>query len=425
MGLGSIWRFPYIAGENGGGLFFFLFIVFVVLMGLPVMVSEIAVGRAGRVNPVDSLERLSLAAGGSRHWRYVAWCGAITAIMVLSFYSVVAGWALHYLILSLTGSVTGSSIVAASEQMNNFLLSPVLVIVFHTFFMLLTIWVNSRQVSQGIGKLNAWLMPLMYGLLLFLMMWAATLPGFIKAIDYLFMPRFDSLSWRVILEAMGHAFFTLAVGACCLMAYGAYMPSKQPMIKSVILVAVMDVLVAMMAGVVIFSLLFSEDLDPSAGPGLMFVTLPVVLSAMPLGSLFLPLFFSLLVMATWTSSVNLLESMVVMLSERFALTRKFATWLSGAIVWALGIIPALSFNVFRNLEPIPGWTIFDVYTAIATQVLLPLTGLLILFFAGYVMDKEVLLRQLGQNRISSLLWRGIIRYVSPVLVLIILIFGLI
>ncbi len=422
IGLGNIWRFPYIAGENGGGLFFLIYLLFVVVMGLPVMIAEISLGRAGRASPASSLRQLAVASGHSRHWAKVAGLGTLAATLVLSFYSVVSGWALFYFFQSVSNSLATLSTAQAGGMFEQFLASPLQVIGFHTLFIIMTILVSGSKVSAGIEKLNTWLMPAMYLILLGLVVYASGFAGFPHAIDYLFAAKFEAINWSVMVEAMGHAFFTLAIGACCLMAYGAYMPEKQSIIKTVGIVALLDVLVAVMVGAASFSVVFTEGMEPTAGPGLMFIALPVALAKMPLGEWIMPLFFLLLIIATWTSSINLGEPLVVAAS-RWLGSRRYGALLTGIVVWLMGLIPSFSFNLLADIKPLPDKSLFDVYTAFPTQVLLPVTGLLTLIFAGYVLDSKRLSEQLGLSGIKLRCWLWLIRIVSPLLVAGVLVFG--
>lgn len=419
IGLGNIWRFPYVAGENGGSLFFLLYMVFVLLLGLPVMIAEIVVGRAGRASPASSLRQLAVSAGHSKHWSKLAWLGTLAAAMILSFYSVVSGWVLHFFFTSVSGEFTENSIQATSEGFQQLLESPWQVVLYHGLFILMTVSISGQSISKGIEKLNNWLMPLMYLILVLLLIYASQFSGFTVALNYLFAFKFEAVSSGVVLEAMGHAFFTLAIGACCLMAYGAYMPDRQSVVNAVLIVALLDVLVAVMVGVATFAVVFSEGLSVAGGPGLMFITLPVALAQMPFGSLILPLFFLLLVMAVWTSAVNLAEPLVVMMSRLCSGLRAAGATVAGVIIFLIGLIPGLSFSFWKNVS-VEGKTLFDLYTGFATQVMLPVVGLLVLYFCGYVMEKKVLIEQLGMEGKPLQIWQLLIRWVSPSLLLIVI-----
>ncbi len=419
IGLGNIWRFPYVAGENGGSLFFLLYILFVLLLGLPVMIAEIIVGRAGRASPASSLRQLAVSAGRTKHWSKLAWLGTLAATMILSFYSVVSGWVLYFFFQSLSGELPASSIQSASINFQRLLESPWQVILYHGLFIIMTVAISGRAVSKGIERLNNWLMPLMYLILIILLIYTSGFSGFGIALDYLFGFKLEAITGGVVLEAMGHAFFTLAIGACCLMAYGAYMPERQSVVKAVLIVALLDVLVAVMVGVATFAVVFSEGLPVAGGPGLMFITLPVALAQMPFGSLILPLFFLLLVMAVWTSAVNLAEPLVVMMSRLCSGFRGAGAAIAGGIVFLVGLIPGLSFSVWKHFS-VDDKTLFDLYTAFATQVMLPVTGLLVLYFSGYVMERKVLIEQLGMQGKSLQFWQFLIRWVSPLLLVMVI-----
>lgn len=422
VGLGNIWRFPYIVGENGGSLFLLIYLFFVVVMGLPVMVAEIAIGRAGRSSPANCLRKLAVANNGSRHWSKIAGLGTLAATLVLSFYSVISGWALYYFFESVCNNLGGLSVIQAENIFDQFLASPEKLVFFHTLFIVITLMVSARAVSSGIERLNTWLMPMMYIILLILVFYASECAGFSQALKYLFEIRVEAVDWSVLGEAMGHAFFTLAIGACCLMSYGAYMPERQSIINAVVMVAVMDVLVALMVGVASFTIVFTEGMQSTPGPGLMFIALPVALGQLPYGEWMLSLFFALLVFATWTSSVNLGEPLVVILAKKFGSRAKGAV-VAGCIVWVMGLIPAFSWSLFEALEPWPGKTFFDVYTAFTTQALLPVTGFLTLIFAGYILQKKVLVNQLALSGCSQIFWLWLIKYISPLLVFFVLISG--
>ena len=415
IGLGNIWRFPYVAAENGGSLFFLLYILFIILLGLPVMIAEIIIGRAGRASPASSLRQLASQAGHTKHWSKLAWLGTISATLILSFYSVVSGWVIYFFFQSLSGSLRADSTAVTAGNFQQLLESPLLVIGYHGLFMIMTMAISSRSVSKGIERLNNWLMPLMYLILLALLFFVSGFSGFNAALNYLFAFKVEAVSTSVILEAMGHAFFTLAIGACCLMAYGAYMPERQSVTKAVLLVAVLDVLVAVMVGVATFTVVFSEGLAVTHGPGLMFVTLPVALEQIPFGSLMLSLFFLLLLMAVWTSAVNLAEPLVILMSRLCMGLRKTGALVAGIVVFLLGLIPALSFNLWKDVS-IKGQPLFDFYTNLTTHILLPVTGLLVLFFAGHVMQAKVLKEQVGGGK----LWQFLIRWVSPLLLAVVM-----
>ncbi len=272
-------------------LFLLIYVAFVLLLGIPVMMAEILIGRAGRRGPMQALGVLASEAGASRYWRWLGLFGAFTVFCILSFYSVVSGWSIEFLVASVNGNFDGASAAEIGAGFEAFLANPGLLIFNHSLFLFMTMTVVAAGVAKGLERLNNLLMPLLYGLLLLLAVYATTTTGFGTALSWLFLPSFADVTPAVVLHAMGHAFFTLAVGACALMAYGAYMPDEQSLPKAAFAVAVLDISVALLAGIAIFSVVFAQGMDPADGPGLMFVTLPIAFSELPWGSLWLSVFF--------------------------------------------------------------------------------------------------------------------------------------
>jgi len=424
VGLGNIWRFPYITGENGGAAFLVLYVAFVLLLGMPVMMAEILVGRAGRRSPMASLGHLAAQAGASRHWRLLGVFGAFTVFCILSFYSVVSGWSIEFLVSAINGDFVGVSPAEVGAGFDAFLADPGRMTFNHTLFLILTMTVVAAGVAKGLEKLNNLLMPLLYLLLVLLAGFAATTAGFGPALAWLFQPDLSAITPLVVLHAMGHAFFTLAVGACALMAYGAYMPEQQSLPRAVGAVAVLDVTVALLAGIAIFSVVFTQGMDPAEGPGLMFVTLPIAFAELPWGALWLSLFFLLLLLATWTSSINLAEPMVATL-QGLGVRRGRAAALTGVAVWLVGLLSVLSFSTLAEWHPVADKTFFDLVTSVPTEIFLPVGGLAIALFAGWVMARDTAREALGVGGAGFRLWQAVVRWVSIPLTLVVLVAGLI
>ena len=423
VGLGNIWRFPYMTGENGGSAFLLLYIAFVLLLGLPVMMAEILIGRAGRRSPMQALAHLAGQAGATPHWRWLGLFGVTTVFLILSFYSVVSGWSIEYFIESVNGNFVGQTPDEIGASFNAFLADPLRMTFNHTLFLLLTLSVVAAGVSGGLEKLNNLLMPLLYLLLLVLAGYAVTTDGFGAAAAWLFTPNPAAITVSVVLNAMGHAFFTLAVGACALMAYGAYMPDHQSLPKAVAAVAVLDVTVALLAGIAIFSVVFSQGMDPGEGPGLMFVTLPIAFAELPGGAWWLAIFFLLLLLATWTSSINLAEPIVATL-QGAGLRRGRATALVGVAVWAVGMLSVMSFSAMADVHWFGEMTFFDLVTTVPTDIFLPVGGLLIAIFAAWVMPRDTVVRALDAGPRGFRAWQATVRFVSIPLVVIVLVSGL-
>ncbi|MCH4565458.1 sodium-dependent transporter [Halomonas sp. EGI 63088] len=423
VGLGNIWRFPYITGENGGAIFLLLYVAFVLLLGLPVMMAEIMIGRAGRRSPMQSLGYLAAQAGRSGHWRWLGLFGAFTVFCILSFYSVVSGWSIEFLVASVNGAFVGASPAEVGAGFEAFLADPGRMTLNHSFFLFMTMSVVAAGVAKGLEKLNNLLMPLLYLLLLLLAGYAATTDGFGQALAWLFMPDVSAVTPLVVLHAMGHAFFTLAVGACALMAYGAYMPDHQSLPRAAGAVALLDIGVALLAGIAIFSVVFAQGMDPGEGPGLMFVTLPVAFAQLPWGALWLSVFFLLLLLATWTSSINLAEPMVATL-QGIGIKRGRATAIIGVAVWLVGLLSVFSFSTLAEWRPVAGMNFFDLVTTVPTEIFLPVGGLAIAIFAAWVMPEQSALRALDAGPAGFRTWRFLVRWVSIPLTLVVLAAGL-
>ncbi|MYL25081.1 sodium-dependent transporter [Halomonas alkaliantarctica] len=424
VGLGNIWRFPYVAGENGGAAFLLIYIAFVLLLGVPVMMAEILIGRAGRRAPMQALGALAAEAGASRHWRLLGVFGAFTVFCILSFYSVVSGWSIEFLVASINGNFQGASAAEIGAGFEAFLANPGLLVFNHTLFLFMTMSVVAAGVAKGLERLNNVLMPLLYVLLLLLAGYASTTDGFATALAWLFLPEFGAVTPSVILHAMGHAFFTLAVGACALMAYGAYMPADQHLPKAAGAVAVLDISVALLAGIAIFSVVFAQGMDPASGPGLMFVTLPIAFSELPGGSLWLSVFFILLLLATWTSAINLAEPMVATL-EGLGMRRSRSTAVVALGVWLLGLLSAFSFSFMADFRPLFGRNMFELVSSIPPDIFLPIGGLLIAIFAAWVMPRATVVHALGVNERGFVVWQTIVRWIAIPLTFIVLIGALV
>ncbi|WP_075881942.1 sodium-dependent transporter, partial [Vreelandella massiliensis] len=374
--------------------------------------------------PMQALGALAAEAGASRHWRLLGVFGAFTVFCILSFYSVVSGWSIEFLVASINGNFQGASAAEIGAGFEAFLANPGLLVFNHTLFLFMTMSVVAAGVAKGLERLNNVLMPLLYVLLLLLAGYASTTDGFATALAWLFLPEFGAVTPSVILHAMGHAFFTLAVGACALMAYGAYMPADQHLPKAAGAVAVLDISVALLAGIAIFSVVFAQGMDPASGPGLMFVTLPIAFSELPGGSLWLSVFFILLLLATWTSAINLAEPMVATL-EGLGMRRSRSTAVVALGVWLLGLLSAFSFSFMADFRPLFGRNMFELVSSIPPDIFLPIGGLLIAIFAAWVMPRATVVHALGVNERGFVVWQTIVRWIAIPLTFIVLIGALV
>jgi neurotransmitter:Na+ symporter, NSS family len=419
VGLGNVWRFPYMAGTNGGSAFVLVYLICVVFIGLPIMIAEILIGRRARQNPISALQTLAKESHHSRKWGALGWWGALALLMVLSFYSVVSGWSIAYLFRSIGNTFHGMSDHQIIQTWQQFLASPWQMIGWQTLFLCLTISVVIRGVQQGIEKATRFMMPALYVILFVLVFYAATVGDFKQAFHFLFAFNLEKITPTIIVAAMGHAFFTLALGAGAMLTYGAYVPNRINIANAVWVAAALDVLVAILSGLAIFPLVFAHHLAPNSGPGLMFVTLPIAFSHITGGALIGGLFFLLLLFAAWTASLNLTEPMVIILMNRLNINRRNAALLVGTFAWVLGIGSALSFNVWRHLKFLHQFTVFDIATNVPTDIILPLGGLGFALFAGWIMKKKFTQQEVHPRLYP--LWRFLIRYVAPTAIIIIFI----
>ena len=424
IGLGNIWKFPYTLGDNGGSAFMLVYLVSVFVIGVPLMLAEAIIGRYGRKNAVDSLRDIAAKNNASRYWQFAGWWGLLALVMILSFYSVVSGWSIAYLWRSIVGHLQGLSNAEVEQVWTTFLANPWEMLLWHSLFMLMTLWVVAKGVEGGLEKLNRYLMPALFVILILLVGYSATTGHFAEAVHYLFAPDFSKMTPDVLLAALGQAFFSLALGAGMITVYSAYSQDNTPLTHSMSTIAILNVIVALLAGLAIFPIVFAYGLPVSEGPGLMYVVLPMAFAHMEAGVLVGSLFFILLLFAAWTSSISLAEPVVYLLIERTKLSRKQATWLVCGFAWLLGIGSLLSFNLWADVKFF-GFTIFDIATDIPTNIILPIGGLLFAIFVGYVMSCSVTAEvlQMRYPKVFSA-WRFSVRYVAPVMIVIIFVSSL-
>lgn len=417
VGLGNIWKFPYITGENGGGAFVLVYLACIVLVGLPLMMAEIMLGRRGRQSPINTMLSLSEEAGASRWWALVGWGGVIAGFLILSYYSVIGGWALVYIWHSGSGLFSGAGAEEVGRTFSRLIESPWQMLVLHTLFMVLTMVVVARGVRHGLEKAVRLLMPALFALLIMLVLYAMTTGAFLQGLHFMFDPDFSKLSSTAVLIAMGHAFFTLSLGMGAVMVYGSYMPGRASIATASIMVVAADTLVALLAGMAIFPLIFANGLEPGAGPGLVFQTLPLAFGHMPAGSFFGMLFFILLGFAAWSSAISLIEPAVAWLVENHGLSRVKAAVICGVSVWLLGLGTIFSFNLWSEYQ-FHGLTFFGLLDFLTSNIMLPIGGLFVALFAGWVMKQQVTREELAvRSTFAYTLWRFLVRYIAPVAVI--------
>ena len=359
VGLGNIWKFPYITGENGGGAFVLIYILCVLFIGIPIMISEVYLGKRGRLNPIASIKYICERENRSKYWQVIGLFGILTGILILSYYSVIAGWTMAYASRTAFGILNNIDAVGATTMFNDFISDPERLLAWHTMFSIITAIVVSKGVKSGLESAVMRLMPALLVLLLALVIFSAFEGDFINGLKFMLYPDFSVVTWKTVLIAMGQAFFSLSLGMGALMVYGSYLSNDISIPQTCVIVASLDTLVALLAGLAIFPIVISSGLEMSQGPGLIFQTLTVAFGAMPGGQLFGTLFFILLIFAAWTSSISLIEPMIIWLIEKYDLTRMQAAAFSAGLAWLLGIGTIISFNIGSDFT-IYGMTIFEL-----------------------------------------------------------------
>ena len=410
VGLGNIWGFPYKAGTNGGGAFVLIYLGCILIIGIPIMISEIILGRRSGNSPINAMRYIALESNRSSSWQIVGWSGIFAGILILSFYSVIAGICLNYIFISASSSGT----ISSPEQFSNVISSPINLILWHTVFMILTALIVSAGIKDGIGRMVKILMPLLGFLMIFMVIYSIINGDFSRAMSFLFAPDFSNVTSNTLLQAMGQAFFSLSLGMGSIMAYGAYMPKEQKVVGTSFTVASLDTLIAILAGLAIFPIIFAFNLEPNSGPGLVFVSMLSAFNQMQFGQFIGPLFFILLSVAALSSSISLLEPGVAYMSEENILSRKGSAQIISLFVWVLGIGSALSFNIWSDFSLIGGRNFLDSMDFIANQILLPLGGMLIAIFVGWFMKKSLIVDELGPiNNYLYVLWRFFVKFIAP------------
>ncbi len=413
VGLGNIWKFPYITGENGGGAFVIIYLICVAAIGIPIMIAETMMGRRGRRSPINTLEVLTKEAGANTNWHYLGWLGVVAGFLILSYYSVIAGWAMAYVLKAFTGSFSGESAEHISSLFADLQASPVEQIFWHTVFMVATMAIVARGVQGGLEKAVRFLMPGLFILLMLLVAYAMTTGAYMQGLEFMFKPDFSELTSSSVLTAMGHAFFTLSLGMGAIMVYGSYLPKDTSIAKTAIIISAADTLVALLAGIAIFPIVFANGLEAGAGPGLIFTTLPIAFGNMTGGWLFGLLFFILLVFAALSSAISLIEPAVAWCVENYEIERKKACMAMGFLTWLLGLGTVFSFNKWSDFSFF-GASIFGALDYLTANIMLPLGGFCIAIFAGRIMLEKHSKEELNlENDGLFDIWRFLIRYIAP------------
>ena len=407
VGLGNVWRFSYITGEYGGAAFILVYLGCVIAVGIPIMIAELLVGRSTQRNIVGAFSTLR----PGTPWFLTGWIGVITGFVLLSYYSVVGGWVLHYISLSLANSFVGQSTQAIGQFFASLSADQTLQVFWHAIFMVVTIWFVSRGVSRGIELANKIMMPALFFMMCFLLVYALTTDGAAEGIAFLLTPHWDKIGSKALLEALGQAFFSLSVGMGTLVTYGSYLQRDARLPRSALFVTASDTSIAVLAGFVIFPLVFTFQLEPNAGPALIFETLPTAFSQLPFGQFLAVLFFLLLTFAALSSAMPLLEVVVAYFVDEKGWARMRASWVMGGLIFAVGVPSALDGGFFGFMD------------MLTTNYLLPVGGLLVALFVGWSLTQQERLAEVPASDLSPNLYQGwvfLIRFVAPLAVAIIL-----
>ncbi len=417
VGLGNIWRFPYVAGENGGGAFLIIYILCVVLLGLPILLSEFVIGRESRKNAVGSFRLFN------PRWAFAGYNSIIIAIMIMGFYFVVSGWTAEYFINSLNGELAKlNSAQEYGDFFNNFISNPWSPVIYAWAFIAMNHIIIMMGVKKGIERSSKLLMPVLFVILIVMSIKSLLMPGAMAGVEFLFKPDFSKIDLGVVLEALGQAFFSLSIGLGSLITYASYFSDKTDLNRTALSVMTVDTLVAIIAGVMIFPAVFSVGIEPTSGPSLVFITLPGILNSLPMSIVWSSIFFLLLVIAALTSTISLHEVVTLYLHEEWGISRARATLMTSIVTGLLAAVASLSLGVWSDFR-IGGLTFFDMLDYVTANIMLPLGGLAICIFTGWVLDRSIVKKQLtnyGRDNFKLLgLVLILIRYVCPIILILI------
>jgi len=431
VGLGNIWKFPYTLGSSGGSAFVLVYVLAILLIATPIMLSEMIIGRRSGRSAPSAMADVAIAEGRSPRWSWLGWMGLFALLLVLSFYSVIAGWSIAYLLKSVTGELAGLSAAQTGANFGAFLHQPMMMGVWHLLFTAVTVFIVAKGIRTGLERAVTWVMPALFLTLIGLVIYAALTADFSQALAFLFTPDFSKLTAGVVLAAVGQAFFSVNVGVGAVLTYSAYLPKDVNLYRSALTISAGDTCVALLAGLAIFPLVFAYGLDPAEGPGLVFVTLATAFAQMPGGTIVGSAFFLMLLFAALTSSLSMLETLTARALEKPGATRGRAAMLIGCCTFVLGFVTVLSFSSWENvfplngIEALAGKTPFELIDYLVSNVMMPLGGVLYAVFAGWFISKEVQIQELGVGSGGLYaLWVLLARYAAPVAVALVFYFNL-
>ncbi len=426
VGLGNLWRFPYVAGEYGGGGFVLVYLAFVFFLGVPLMAGEMLMGRRGHRSPINSIAELVRTENTHPVWRSIGWLSVLVPFIGLSYYAVVAAWAIDYLLFAAADGFNGFDGISSQTTFVRRIDSPGYQAALHGLFVATTVWVVANGVNKGIERASKILMPALFAVILFLVAYGAIRGDFAAAVRFLFNPDFSALSGESFLVALGQALFSLGIGVGLMITYAAYMPRDYSLRASATIVCVGDTVAALLAGFAIFPIVFASGLDPGEGPGLIFVTLPIAFGSMAGGHIIGTLFFVLLIFAAFTSAIGMLEPVVAWLEEQRPGRRKQMALIAGGAVWLLGLGSVFSFSFMADFRPLEFLGIernfFGIVDFTVANVLAPINAFLIALFAGWVLRDMVVNEEFGAGApVWKKYWRITNRFLAPAALLIVLV----
>ena len=389
VGLGNVWRFPYIVGENGGGAFLVIYILSLLLLGIPGVIAEFIVGRHSHANAVDSFKKLA----PKTKWHWIGYSGVLAGFLIMGYYAVVVGWTLEYLTQAILGNLPGMTVEQYGQVFDQFAGHPYWPLVWMVIVMLISTFVVARGVSGGIEKISNVLMPVFFLIILVMVANSFFLPAAGQGMKYLFLPNFSELEPVAILIAIGQTFFSLSLGMGCLITYSSYFKKDVSLAKTATQVVSIDAMVAILSAMIIFPAVFSFGMQPTEGPSLVFKVLPNVFQQMPLGTLWSILFYALLFIAAITSLISLLEVVTAYIYENTSLTRRKAAFIVTGLVSVLGVFASMSFGLLQDVT-LFGKTFFDLLDFVTASILLPVGGFFISIFVGWFLDKRIIATEL-------------------------------
>ncbi|QZY56499.1 sodium-dependent transporter [Crassaminicella profunda] len=423
VGLGNLWKFPYMAGKNGGGAFVLVYFIILFLVGFTLMLAEIVLGRHTQLNAIGAYRTIR------KNFAWVGGLGVLAGFLILSFYSVVGGWVLNYLVKSLSGALNIMDAEVLGNMFGELISGTTIPIFYHGLFMLATLLIVLGGIGGGIEKSSKILMPGLFIMIIILAIRSMTLAGATEGIKYLLIPDFSKITIGVILDALGQVFFSLSLGMGCMITYGSYLSKDTNIPQSATIIPLIDTGVALLAGLAVLPAVFAFGFEPSAGPGLIFITFPAVFAQMPLGSFFAVMFFVLVLFAALSSSISLLEVCVAYAVDEWKFNRKSATIGLGLILFLIGIPCSLSFGPWADIHILPGKGFFDTFDFVASNILLPLGGLLLCIFVGWIWGTDKAIKEATNGgklefKLAGV-WSFLLKYVGPVAIAIVFIRSLI